>query len=665
MTSDLDFSEIQDWQRANQEYLNASLAQVRERLRLHVARASGDQETVSLAEENLAKAQLDLEKAAERLPAASSLDLLRGSFSLSDFECGLLLLCAGVELDSSIASLCASANGDPRQRNPTFGLAASVLPGAYWRALAPDASLRHWHLIEVGKGDTLATSPLRIDERVLHHLMGLVCLDDHLKGIVEPVSEYSDLPPSHLSLAEQIANIWSRGSKWPLIQLCGAEGVGKRAIAASACEALGVQLYTLSGTDIPAASAEREELARLWEREAVLSGRALVVDCEELSEKDFGPVRSFLERLRGIIVATSRQPLRLHRRSTLRLDVKKPSPEEQIDLWQRCLGPLNRDLDGELDIVVSQFDLGPKGILEAGSEALSSMARGGDETLGPLLWKACRGQARPRLDDMAQRIEPMATWDDLVLPEAQLQILKEMGAHLRHSAKVYRRWGFASKSSHGLGISALFAGESGTGKTLAAEVLANDLDLDLYRIDLSQVVNKYIGETEKNLRRVFDAAEGGGCILLFDEADALFGKRSDVKDSHDRYANIEVGYLLQRMEAYRGLAILTTNIRSALDKAFLRRIRFIVQFPFPGEAERKEIWRCIFPGKTPLDGLDYDKLARLNVAGGSIRNMALYSAFLAAEEDMPVSMRHLLRAARVEYCKLERPLSGTEIGGWV
>jgi SpoVK/Ycf46/Vps4 family AAA+-type ATPase len=230
---------------------------------------------------------------------------------------------------------------------------------------------------------------------------------------------------------------------------------------------------------------------------------------------------------------------------------------------------------------------------------------------------------------------------------------------------VYDEWGFADRGSRGLGISVLFTGSSGTGKTMAAEVLANDLQLDLYRIDLSQVVSKYIGETEKNLKRVFDAAEEGGAVLLFDEADALFGKRSEVKDSHDRYANIEVSYLLQRMEAYRGLAILTTNMKQALDTAFLRRIRFVVQFPFPDSGQRAAIWQRSYPAQTPVRDLDYAKLAQLSVPGGNIRNIALHAAFLAAEAGEPVRMTHLLGAARVEYAKMERPLSETEIGGWV
>jgi len=251
-----------------------------------------------------------------------------------------------------------------------------------------------------------------------------------------------------------------------------------------------------------------------------------------------------------------------------------------------------------------------------------------------------------------------------VLGEHGRQTLRELVLHVRHRALVNERWGFAAKNARGLGVSALFVGPSGTGKTLAAEVLAGELRLDLYRIDLSAVVSKYIGETEKNLRRVFDAADQGGAILLFDEADALFGKRTEVKDSHDRYANIEVGYLLQRMEAYRGLAILTTNLKGALDTAFLRRIRFVVQFPRPDEAARREIWRRIFPDRTPVDELDVGALGRLDVTGGTIRSIAVRAAVLAAEAGTPVTMTQLATAARAECAKLERPAADAEIARW-
>ena len=272
-------------------------------------------------------------------------------------------------------------------------------------------------------------------------------------------------------------------------------------------------------------------------------------------------------------------------------DVREPESGELRTVWEHAIGTAH--LNGKIDAVISQFHLSPSAI-----RALSPEAR----TDPDALWDTCRAYARSRVEDLAQRIDTNASWNDLVLPDAQLSVLHEIAVHVRQRMTVYEIWGFGTRSPRGLGISALFAGQSGTGKTLAAEVLANELKLDLYRIDLSQVVSKYIGETEKNLRRIFSSAEQAGAILLFDEADALFGKRSEVKDSHDRYANIEVSYLLQSMELYRGLAILTTNLKSALDTAFLRRLRFIVQFPFPDAFQRAEIWRRIFPAATPTQG---------------------------------------------------------------
>jgi SpoVK/Ycf46/Vps4 family AAA+-type ATPase len=268
------------------------------------------------------------------------------------------------------------------------------------------------------------------------------------------------------------------------------------------------------------------------------------------------------------------------------------------------------------------------------------------------------------LDDLAQRISTTTTWADLILPSRQHQVLEDIATHLKYRAQIYQTWGFAQKGDRGLGISALFHGDSGTGKTMAAEVLAQECCLDLYRIDLSTVVSKYIGETEKNLRRIFDAAEAGGVILLFDEADALFGKRTEVKDSHDRHANIEVSYLLQRMETYQGLAILTSNLKNNLDEAFLRRLRFMVPFPFPDAHARADIWRRIFPAQTPTQDLDYDKLGQLKIAGGNIRNIALNAAFLAAQAKQPVTMGHIRQAAQRDYLKLEKLLTTEELKGW-
>lgn len=651
------------WHEANQRYLTAALAEVRESLEGHASRGQALPEL----DGRCGPARQALQEAATAMPAPPALETLCAAVGLSPFERDLLLLCAGMELDAAFASLCAAAQGEPARTYPTFSLALAALRDPHWSALTPAAPLRRWRLVEVGTGNALVVSPLRIDERVLHYLAGASYLDERLHGLVAQLRLSSEPPPSHRVVVQRIVQLWSSREAWPrpVIQLCGSEQDGKRLIAASACAALGIELCVVGGADIPGAVAEREALARLWEREAILSGSALLLDCEDWSSSDStGPVRSLLESVQGMFFVTGREPLPTRTRPAIRLDVPKLSATEQEALWCNALGPLSQTADGHVERLVTHFSLGVQGIHAAASEVLGCLSHPEEDELGRALWEACRVQARPRLDDLAQRIEVVASWEDLVLPEAQRQILRDIVVHVNQRSTVYETWGFAARGSRGLAISALFAGASGTGKTMAAEVLANELRLDVYRIDLSSVVSKYIGETEKNLRRVFDAAEAGGAVLLFDEADALFGKRSEVKDSHDRYANIEVSYLLQRMEAYRGLAILTTNMKNALDPAFLRRIRFVVHFPFPDVTQRAEIWRRIFPPSAPTDGLDIARLAQLSLAGGNIRNIALNAAFLAADGEEPVRMTHLLRAAHAEYAKLEKPLTEAEFRGW-
>ena len=407
---------------------------------------------------------------------------------------------------------------------------------------------------------------------------------------------------------------------------------------------------------------------RLWEREAALSGAALLVDSEQLDPTEAGlapAVTSFVERAATPVMVSGTGHREFSRRPGITVDVPAPTMAEQRALWREALGAAAGELNGEVDRIVGQFSMSPVSIRAVAADATAGGTHDNGEALRAALWSGCRARARPAVEALAQRIDPVASWDDLILPEAQHRTLRDIAANARQRAKVYEEWGFGRGGGSGLGISVLFAGASGTGKTLAAEVLAHDLGVDLYRIDLSQVVSKYIGETEKNLRRVFAAAEHGGCALLFDEADAIFGKRSEVKDSHDRYANIEVSYLLQRMESYRGIAILTTNHRSALDPAFLRRLRFVIDFPFPGEAERLAIWKAAFPPAAPLNSVDWPRLAKLNVPGGVIRNIALLGAFLAADAREAVGMAHLLQAARAEYAKLERPLTQAEVAGWL
>ena len=634
-----------NWCQANQELLIAEFARLRGRL------AGKD-------------AEYPIEPAnAMEQPAA--IDRLTALFRLTSFERDILLLAAGVEMDSALAAQCAQAQGGSQSFAPTFGLALAELADPHWSALTPAGPLRRLRLIKVDAARGLTSAPLRVDERILHYLAGINLLDPTLASLLIPVPPHQIIAEEHLALSRNVAPYFgsipaasslatTSDAQAPIVHLYGDDADGQRDTAALAAALAGRQLFALRAEEIPSDASALEQFLLLVNRESALLDAVLLVECGTANFA--GALRSFIDRLAGPAAVASRGPFQTSR-TMARYEVNKPVPAEQKRLWQQTLGVAAQNSNGFLDNLAGQFRMSARAIHATGSLYADA---------GPgVLWSSCRAAAQPRLEELAQCIVPAAAWDDLILPDAQKNILRQIAAQARHRMKVYETWGFATKGRRGLGVSALFAGESGTGKTLAAEVLAHQLDLDLYRIDLSSVVSKYIGETEKNLRQVFDAAEEAGAALLFDEADALFGKRSDVKDSHDRYANIEVSYLLQRMEAYQGLAILTTNLKSALDRAFQRRLRFIVEFPFPSPAEREAIWRRAFPPAAPTDGIDPAALAQLKLPGGSIRNIALNAAFLAAEANRPVAMAHILEAAHQEAEKNGRPLAEAETRGWV
>ena len=631
-----------DWSAANQRLLASEFARLR-------AQLTGADVT---AEKNAIVA------AREAMPAPAAIDSLAESFGLSPFERDTLLLCAGVEMEGALATQCSINERSGGQPFATFGLALASLEGAHWSALAPVGPLRLWRLLEVRDERALTTSRLSIDERVLHFLAGINYLDARLQTLLNPHVGAAVITGVHASITEQVlAVLDGTDGPVPLVQLAGDDPGAHLEVARRIAARLGLGLYVLRASDIPQNLHEVHALATLWSRESVLLNSALLLQSGDAE----APMLAILaNHVRGVVFASLPQATTVDRTS-LTYHVDRPDAADQGRLWREALGDAAAPLNEALDALATQFRLRTDAITRTAS-ALRTRPAGAD--LATELLLSCRSAARAGLEGLARRIEPAATWADLVLPDSQVTTLRQIVSHVRQRMKVYEEWGFAAKCSRGLGISALFSGESGTGKTMAAEVLASDLGLDLYRIDLASIVSKYIGETEKNLRRIFDAAENCGAILLFDEADALFGKRSEVKDSHDRYANIEVSYLLQEMEAYRGLAILTTNLKNALDPAFQRRLRFSVQFPFPDVHMRERIWRAAFPARTPLQLIDYAKLAQLGVPGGGIRNIAMNAAFIAAESDTPVGMHHLLQAARSEATKRERPYSDTETRGW-
>ena len=616
-----------------------------------------------------------LDQAAQQMGAADSEDspcalrVLCRRLGLSEFERNTLLLCTAMEFDTRTATLCARAQDDPGRSFPTFALAMALFDEPAWEALSPERPLRYWRLLEINQPGAapLTGSALRADERIVNFIKGLNYLDDRLSPLLVPMEPrgLDDLPASQRAAAERIVSVGKVSNK-PVaaVALGGRDRESKRQVAAAAAGSLGLHLYRISADALPAHAGELETLARLWQRESLLLPVALYIDAHEVDKASGsvdGPmhrVARFIARSGGLVFVDSRDAALTVIEAPLAIEIDKPTPGEQHAAWSAALGEDAMHWPAALS---GQFNLNQHDIAAVAAEARQP---GTSHSMGERLWQGCLARTRPVLNRLAEKIDAKANWDRIVLPAHETALLKRIAAQVQARAKVYDEWGFRALMNRGLGISALFAGESGTGKTMAAEVLANALNLDLYRIDLSAVVSKYIGETEKNLRQVFDAAEDGGAMLLFDEADALFGKRSEVKDSHDRYANIEIDYLLQRMEAYRGLALLATNMKSALDTAFVRRLRFIVNFPFPGVAERRLMWEKAFPVDAPVGVLDYERLARLNLTGGNIHGIALNAAFFAAQAGTPVTMGLVLEASRVEFRKLDRPVNEADFR-WV
>lgn len=586
-------------------------------------------------------------------------------FDLSAFERDIILLCAGLELMQDWDGLCGQAQGNLHRNYPTFSLALAIFPTADWQAFTPESPLRRWRLIEMGESHSLVHAPLRLDERILHYLMGAQYLDRRLAAVVESVLEVqSDLVPSHEAIAHQIIQLWQQAQgQLPIIQLCGTNDETKRAIAQHIAHHFQATLLIVAAELLPKQGEALTLLQCLLEREWQLNRAMMMVELDEEEHPAPGILRLMDSLQVPVLFSTiSRHPQR--HRTLITFEVNAPTHSEQENLWlNRLMAETTEERSQiaphQLDQLVSNFNLTSGQIRTAAIAWITETPANFEQ-----LWEVCRRQSRPRLDELAQRIEARAGWDDLVLPERERQILQMITAQVRQRMQVYQKWGFGGSQQRGLGITALFAGASGTGKTMAAEAIAATLNLDLYRIDLSAIVSKYIGETEKNLRKLFDAAEGGGVILLFDEADALFGKRSEVKDSHDRHANVEVAYLLQRIESFQGLAILTTNLKDSLDQAFLRRIRFLINFPFPKAPQRAEIWRRAFPPQTPTENLNYNQLAQLEIPGGNIKSIAMNAAFIAAEAGEPIQMTHLSVAAQGEYLKNGTVLTGVDLDNW-
>lgn len=621
---------------------------------------------------------------------------LKEAFDLTTFEMDLMLIALAPDLDRRYERLYAYLQDHVSLRRPSVDLALHLLcPTAAnkierRRHFDPDAPLiRHGllHLItEPNQSEpSLLAHTLRVDEQILRFLLHQDSLDSRLASCCRLLASYeywADLPlerETQQVLPTLVRMAWAE--RRPLrLYFCGLPGAGKEHAAAALAGELGRSLLAIDMVKALDARIEFKQLVRLALRYGWFYGVIPYFEgMDVLQQEQYAQHRhelfTDLSQEQGIIILSGTQPWRIEGRNPLgviTVSFGMPGYTQRRVYWQRHLEATGITLDQEeLDALANRFRLLPGQIAEAvaTSHTLAkwrTATAAATENSGSGIIELCtaaRVQTDHALTDLAHKIETRYTWADIVLPADTLAQLQEICQRVLHRHQVLGAWGFDHKLTLGKGVNALFAGPSGTGKTMAAAIIAHALELDLYQIDLSSVVSKYIGETEKNLARIFAAAQSANAILFFDEADALFGKRSEVRDAHDRYANIETAYLLQKMEEYEGLAILATNLRQNLDSAFTRRLAFIVHFPFPDEIHRLRIWESIWPAALPLaDDVDLAALAnQFRLAGGQIKNTALSAAFLAAADGGRVTTAHLHQAVRREFQKMGKVLAEEEL----
>jgi hypothetical protein len=582
-------------------------------------------------------------------------------FGLSALELDAVLICLAPEVRRKYDRLYAYLQDDITRQRPSVDLVLDLLcpnERERWAArtvFADDAPLSRFGILRPiedphsPSGSSGLGRFLVLDPQITRFLLGAARLDARLSGHarLHPASDLEAGPDADPGLVDRMVRL---SEHRPVVcYLQGPAGSGKRALAMRCAERLGVPLLSVDGASL----GDDGTLLRLALREGLLHGAAVyIARADTLSRAALLPA---LADHRGLVVlgGESEWPAG---DAVVPLAVPLPDLPRSTALWRASLAGCAPDAESWAEELAGRYRL-PAGRIPAVVRLARDNRRMAPEP-GPLrladVSAACRQQSARTLGGVAVKMAATARWDDLVLPADQAAVLHEIRDQFDHRHQVLESWGFGAKLSRGKGLSALFSGPPGTGKTMAAEVLAVDLGLDVYQVDLSQVVSKYIGETEKNLAKIFDEARTGNAILFFDEADALFGKRTEVSDAHDRYANIETGYLLQKMDEYDGVVVLASNLRQNLDEAFTRRLRFVVEFPFPEADSRRRIWRAVFPAEAPLAAdVDFAELAgHFTISGGNIKNIALNAAFLAAVEKSEIGRRHLLSATRREFEKM-------------
>jgi AAA+ superfamily predicted ATPase len=622
------------------------------------------------------------------------LERLTRTFELDAVTRGALVCCAAAELDGQISRLFAYLQNDATKRRPTFAMLARLLsPNTSdpisVRSLFGQTCALHGHRLLERPTETpdnpFSTVEARLAPGVIDFLLGSDRLPPPLAEAAELVKATTVIEDlayyrQHRDFIERLLRLRQPDGRLPVSYIGGPRGAGDRLIAESLAKALGKNLVVVHGARLPGDAGKVEEFGRMLGREARLRDCIMLIqDADEaLPDADHQttkaiPFETFLHALDGceVIISGAAPAARIRHRMRTKpfgFELKYPTIIERSEIWERSLTPrAAARLAPDIRLLAAKFHFTPGQIARVIAHA--EMAAPRDTEGEPCitdteLHARCREEAESGLDQFCQRIIARHSWDDIVLSrDARLQ-LQEVCRWVKHRSQVYESWGFGAKLARGKGLAVLLSGASGTGKTMSAEVIARDLQLDLFRVDLSRVVSKYIGETERNLSRIFAKTSSGNCLLFFDEADALFGKRTEVKDAHDRYANIEINYLLAEMDSYEGLIIVATNMKGNLDQAFIRRFSHVIEYPLPDERLREVIWRKSFPKQTPLGAdVDFSFLAqRFNLPGGSIRNIALSSAFLASADGQTISMEHVILATKREYQKIGRVCSKSDYG---
>ena len=633
--------------------------------------------------------ETDIQQKIKKSRKALKLIELAKLFSLSPLELQAVVICLAPELDRKYDRIYAYLQDDITRKKPSIDLILEILchdQTERWKArpfFSENAPLLRYNLLQFTddphspSGSSNLARFLKLDPRIQSFIMGDNRPDSCLAGFTKlhvssikmnniPVD--SAIKREMMNLAKHyLGRNRSNGEKLRLY-LHGSYGVGKQDLALGFCKKLNRSMLCMDVDAILTHDSGPEEILKHAVREGMLQGAVLFFhNIDGLLNEDHRAKSGLNAMVRWLmnfplpVILTGKIPWSkkaiFEDSIFYSVDIPRPTISLQKTVWKKML---DQQIPGTkrswADHLAIHYRLTPGQIKNAIDYVKTKHAINGDGQRIQLddLCTACRSQSNRKLKELAIKIEAYCGWKDIVLPEDKLELLKEICSQVKHRHRVYDQWGFGQKMSRGKGLSVLFTGSPGTGKTMAAEVIANDLSLDLYKIDLSGVVSKYIGETEKNLSKIFNEAETSNAILFFDEADALFGKRTQISDAHDRYANIEVSYLLQKMEEYEGIVILATNLRENMDDAFTRRIKFIVEFPFPDKYSRLKIWKNHFPKKAPTDKrIDYQYLAEhFSLSGGNIANTVLNSAFLASEIGSDINMDRIIQGTKREFEKV-------------